>query len=165
MRKLARLERCPALSCHPPSLANFSPYKHSGSRSQVNSVKARLWSGHARPALVSGKGVNFFSRINARQTWLGLLGDLLAWEDFSPYERGLSFVCLFVFALLFFFFAIFFIWPTRDCTDRFEGFEPTPTHPEGRITPSHSKKNYALLTEPAETRLIIYLFSAQYHHL
>ena len=70
---------CPGKKGHPPtrdnlgggggghtnSQANFSPYKHFGSPSQVDSVKVRQ-SEHAQPLLARTYRGHLFSRINAR---------------------------------------------------------------------------------------------------
>ena len=58
-RRATRLARSPFCDGRVRVRVNFSSYKHFGSLSRVNSVKARR-SEHARSALGWGKGVNFF---------------------------------------------------------------------------------------------------------
>ena len=70
------------------SRVNFSPYKHLGLPSQVNSVQSRQDNQSMRKSCWLGqKGQRFFSDINDGKTWHHLEGD---GPNSSSHKQGLS---------------------------------------------------------------------------
>ena len=71
----------------PTSWVNFSPYKHLGLPSQVNSVQSRQDKQNMRKSCWPGQKGERFSPINARKSWHGLERD---GPNSSSHKRGLN---------------------------------------------------------------------------